>query len=68
LLSWNFLSASCTFWLIMSSIISMKFSLQDFFLQIVLVGFVEFLGIVYLCFVGVWIWVSIFFISLYILY
>jgi hypothetical protein len=27
LLSWNFLSASCTFWLTMSSNISMKFSL-----------------------------------------
>jgi hypothetical protein len=28
------------------------------------VGFVGFLGIVYLCFVGVWIWVSISFILL----
>jgi hypothetical protein len=29
------------------------------------VGFIGFLGIVYLCFVGVWFWASIFFISLY---
>jgi hypothetical protein len=38
--------------------------LQDFFFQGVLVGLFEFLGIVYLGFVGVWNWVSVFFISL----
>jgi hypothetical protein len=27
LLSWNFLSVSCTFWLMISSVISIKFSL-----------------------------------------
>jgi hypothetical protein len=36
-------------------------SLQDFFFQIVLVGFIGFFGIVYLRFVGVWVWVSVFF-------
>jgi hypothetical protein len=30
--------------------------LQDFFFQGVLVGFIGFLGIVYLCVVGVWNW------------
>jgi hypothetical protein len=42
--------------------------LQDFFFQFVLVGFIGFFGIVYLCFVGVWIWVSVFFISMWFLY
>jgi hypothetical protein len=44
LLSWNFLNASCTYWLTMSSNISMKFEyLQDFFFQGFLVGFIGFL-------------------------
>jgi hypothetical protein len=38
--------------------------LQNFFFQSVLVGLIGFLGIVYLCFVGVWIWLSVFFLSL----
>jgi hypothetical protein len=42
--------------------------LKDFFFQSVLVGFFGFFGIVYLCFVGVWIWASVFFISLWFLY
>jgi hypothetical protein len=37
--------------------------LQDFLFQVVLLGFIGFLGIVYLHFVGAWIWVFIFFIS-----
>jgi hypothetical protein len=66
LLSWNFLSVSCMFCLTMSSIISMKFLLitsRISSFNVFLLGFVGFLGIVYFCFVGVWIWVSIFFIS-----
>jgi hypothetical protein len=38
--------------------------MQDFFFENVLVGIVGFLGVMYLCFVGVWNWASIFFISL----
>jgi hypothetical protein len=33
---------------------------QDFFFQIVFVGFIGFLGVVYLCFAGLWNWLSIF--------
>jgi hypothetical protein len=36
--------------------------LQDLFYQVVLVSFIGFFGIVYLRFVGVWIWASVFFI------
>jgi hypothetical protein len=44
----------------------MKFSdyLQNFFFEVVLVGFLGLFGIVYLSFVEVCIWVSVFFISL----
>jgi ABC-type antimicrobial peptide transport system permease subunit len=38
--------------------------LQDFFFENVLVGIVGFLGGIYVCFVGVWNWVSTFVISL----
>jgi hypothetical protein len=42
--------------------------LQHFFFEDVFVGIIGFLCIIYLCFVGVWNRVSIFFISLWILY
>jgi hypothetical protein len=66
----NFLSDSCMFWLTMSSNISMKFSLITCRISSfsVLVGFLWFLGTVYLCFVGVWMLVPILLISLWILY
>jgi hypothetical protein len=41
--------------------------LQDFFFQYVFVGFIGFFSIGYLRFVGVWIWVFEFFISLWFL-
>jgi hypothetical protein len=70
LLSWNFLSTSCIFWLTILSIIFITLFdyLQDIFFQNVLADFIVFLGIVSLCFVGVWTWVSVCFISLWFLY
>jgi hypothetical protein len=38
--------------------------LKDFFFEIIFVGIAAFLGVAYLCFVGVRNWVSVFFISL----
>jgi hypothetical protein len=49
----------------------MKFSVitcSIFSLRFFLGGIAGFLGVIYLCFVGVWNWVSVFFISLWILY
>jgi hypothetical protein len=38
--------------------------LEDFFFECVFVDIVGFLGVIYLCFIAVQIWVSIYFISL----
>jgi hypothetical protein len=67
LVSWSFLSAFGTFRLTMSSYHlheTLSAYLQDFFFEVVLVDIVGFLGVIYLCFLGIWNWVSVFFISL----
>jgi hypothetical protein len=70
LLSWNYLSASCTFQLTMSSNISMKFSVITCRISSFKCSF----GLHWVpchslsLFFGIWNWVSIFFISLWILY
>jgi hypothetical protein len=55
LVSWNFLSASCTFWLpcLVSSPWNSQWLLARFFFEDVFVGITMFLSAIYLCFVWV---------------